>query len=91
MAVPKRRHSHTRGKKRRTHWKLGKPSLTNCAHCGAPRVPHRICASCGYYKGEANRPMNKATQDAVKAWQKANKMPANGKLTQDEFKKLTAS
>ena len=26
MAVPKRRHSSTRGKKRRTHWKLQKPS-----------------------------------------------------------------
>ena len=52
MAVPKRRHSHTRGKKRRTHWKLASPGLTNCAHCGAPRLPHRICASCGFYKGE---------------------------------------
>ena len=45
MAVPKRRHSHT-------HWKLGKPGLSICAHCSAPQLPHRICASCGYYKGE---------------------------------------
>ena len=27
MAVPKRRHSSTRGKKRRTHWKLQSPGL----------------------------------------------------------------
>jgi len=52
MAVPKRRHSHTRGKKRRTHWKLGQPGLSKCAHCGAPQLPHRICGTCGYYKGE---------------------------------------
>ena len=52
MAVPKRRHSHTRGKKRRTHWKLEKPGLSTCPHCGAARLPHRICASCGHYKGE---------------------------------------
>lgn len=49
MAVPKRRHSSTRGKKRRTHWKLQKPGLNSCSHCGAPRQPHRICPSCGYY------------------------------------------
>ena len=53
MAVPKRRHSATRGKKRRTGWKLKTHAGTNvCSHCGAPRLPHRICPSCGYYKGE---------------------------------------
>ncbi len=52
MAVPKRRHSSTRGKKRRTNWKLRKPGLNTCAHCGAPRQPHHICPSCGYYDGE---------------------------------------
>jgi large subunit ribosomal protein L32 len=52
MAVPKRRHSHTRGMKRRTHWKLFKPSLSSCQHCGSPRLPHHICANCGHYKGE---------------------------------------
>lgn len=52
MAVPKRRHSSTRGKKRRTGWKLAKPGLNLCSHCGAPRQPHRICPNCGYYQGE---------------------------------------
>lgn len=52
MAVPKRRHSSTRGKKRRTHWKLRKPGTSLCGHCGAPRQPHRICPACGYYHGE---------------------------------------
>ena len=60
MAVPKRRHSHTRGRKRRTHWKLRTPSLSSCAHCGAPRLSHRICASCGFYKGEEIVPPREA-------------------------------
>ena len=52
MAVPKRRHSATRGKKRRTGWKLKTYATNVCSHCGAPRLPHRICPSCGYYHGE---------------------------------------
>lgn len=52
MAVPKRRHSSTRGKKRRTHWKLGLPSRSLCSHCSQPKLPHRVCAHCGYYAGE---------------------------------------
>lgn len=51
MAVPKRRHSATRGRKRRTGWKLAKPVVNTCSHCGSPRQPHRICKSCGYYQG----------------------------------------
>jgi ribosomal protein L32 len=23
-----------------------------CANCGAPRIAHRVCMSCGQYKGE---------------------------------------
>lgn len=52
MAVPKRRHSSTRGKKRRTHWKLRAPSFHPCSHCNSPKVPHRVCPNCGYYDGE---------------------------------------
>jgi large subunit ribosomal protein L32 len=24
-----------------------------CKSCGAPRVPHRVCMSCGQYNGQA--------------------------------------
>jgi len=50
-AVPKRRISRVRRDKRRTHWKLRAPTLTTCAHCGQPTVPHRVCRSCGFYRG----------------------------------------
>jgi len=45
----------------------------------------------GYYKGTVDGVMNKSTESALKAWQKANKMPANGKLTQEELTKLKAA
>ncbi|MBD3167854.1 MAG: 50S ribosomal protein L32 [candidate division Zixibacteria bacterium] len=51
MPLPKRRHSHARGAKRRTHWKLQSPNLVNCSHCGQKRRPHHICPHCGYYDG----------------------------------------
>ena len=50
-AVPKRRISRTRRDKRRTHWKLRAPALCTCAHCGQPAMPHRVCSSCGFYRG----------------------------------------
>lgn len=29
-----------------------KPTLTLCPKCGRPVLPHTVCQSCGYYKGE---------------------------------------
>ena len=52
MPVPKRRHSKSRGRKRRTHWKLEVPALSICPHCHEPKQPHRVCPSCGFYGDE---------------------------------------
>ena len=49
MAVPKRRHSKTRRDKRRTNWKQASPTLSQCAHCGATKRSHQVCAQCGHY------------------------------------------
>ena len=51
MAVPKQRQSHSRTHKRRSQHKIGAPSLAVCPRCGAPRIPHRVCAECGTYAG----------------------------------------
>jgi len=51
MANPKRRHSTSRQNKRRAHWKLRSPRLVLCPECKQPRLPHRVCAFCGYYNG----------------------------------------
>ena len=52
-AVPKRRISRTRRDKRRTHWKLRAATVTSCFNCGQPARPHRVCRSCGHYRGRA--------------------------------------
>ncbi|KQC13543.1 MAG: 50S ribosomal protein L32 [Desulfuromonas sp. SDB] len=50
MALPKKRSSSTRGKKRRAHWKGSIPKLIKCPNCGNLTMPHSICLECGYYK-----------------------------------------
>jgi large subunit ribosomal protein L32 len=52
MALPKRRHSNQRTRKRRTHQGLTATSIAQCAHCKAFVRPHNACAKCGYYQGE---------------------------------------
>lgn len=52
MALPKRRHSITRGRKRRTHWKIDLPQTVICPQCKQKKLPHRICPYCGYYNGK---------------------------------------
>lgn len=52
MAVPKRRQSKQRQRKRRTHVKADMPVVRSCPRCGDPQQPHRVCPNCGYYRGE---------------------------------------
>ena len=51
MPLPKRQHSKQRGRKRRTHDALKLRSLHRCPQCQKPILSHRVCPSCGYYKG----------------------------------------
>jgi large subunit ribosomal protein L32 len=53
MPNPKRRHSRQRTAKRRTHDALTPLQVGECPNCHEPRLPHRACPSCGYYKGRA--------------------------------------
>lgn len=52
MAVPKKRTSKQRKRKRRTHFKAEAVAVHTCQKCGDTKIPHRVCPSCGYYKGE---------------------------------------
>ena len=53
MPNPKRRHSKGRRDRRRAHDALARLSLSQCPNCHQPKPPHRVCPSCGYYKGSA--------------------------------------
>lgn len=52
MALPKKRHSKARGRRRRTHWKLTKTNLTSCPQCKQLKVLHQVCKVCGFYNGK---------------------------------------
>ena len=51
MPNPKRRHSKSRSRKRRTHDALTPVGSSACPQCQAPKLPHRVCPNCGYYDG----------------------------------------
>ena len=51
MPNPKRRHSNTRSRLRRAHDAVKIVSPSKCPQCGSPVISHRVCKSCGYYRG----------------------------------------
>jgi len=52
MAVPKKRHSKSKAKRRKTHYYLEKKELVKCENCGKEKLPHFVCPFCGFYKGK---------------------------------------
>jgi large subunit ribosomal protein L32 len=51
MAVPKRRTSKMKSRKRRTHYTAATPTVVRCPQCDEPKATHRACPSCGTYRG----------------------------------------
>jgi large subunit ribosomal protein L32 len=51
MAVPKKKMSRMRTHQRRSAWKVAKPSMSLCPQCQSVKQPHRVCPTCGSYKG----------------------------------------
>jgi large subunit ribosomal protein L32 len=52
VAVPKRRTSRMKRNQRRAqHDKVTAPNVIPCPNCGDMMIPHRVCGSCGHYKG----------------------------------------
>lgn len=51
MAVPKRKTSQSRKNMRRSHHALADTNTQECPNCGARKLSHHICPSCGHYRG----------------------------------------
>ncbi len=51
MAVPKRKKSKMRIRQRKAHHKASVAQVQACSNCGAPQRSHRVCPSCGFYRG----------------------------------------
>ena len=52
MAVPKRRMSKSRKRLRRGQDAAINVQTQACPRCGSPKLSHRVCDSCGYYRGK---------------------------------------
>ncbi len=52
MAVPKKKTSKARTRRRRSeNDKVKSPVASWCDNCGAAKMPHRVCLACGMYRG----------------------------------------
>ena len=49
MAVPKRKISKARGRKRRTHIRARSIQVVLCKECHMNILPHAVCPRCGHY------------------------------------------
>ena len=51
MAVPKKKKSKAKTRSRRSaNDQFNVRSTAYCSYCGHPKLSHRICPNCGYYK-----------------------------------------
>ena len=57
MAVPKRKTSKSRRDKRRATHAIEAPRVNVCPQCGSPKRAHRVCPTCGTYKGREVEPL----------------------------------
>ncbi|MBM4314142.1 MAG: 50S ribosomal protein L32 [Deltaproteobacteria bacterium] len=61
MPNPIKRHSKSRRNMRRAHDFLKPVPATACPQCRSPKLPHRVCPTCGTYKGREIVPIEKAS------------------------------
>ena len=53
MATPKHKTSKSRTSSRKaSNMRLKTPNLFKCDNCGNLILPHRVCPTCGFYKGQ---------------------------------------
>jgi large subunit ribosomal protein L32 len=49
--LPKRKTAKARQGQRRAHLGLVAVQLVECPQCHSPKLPHRVCPTCGSYNG----------------------------------------
>lgn len=49
--LPKKQLSKSKQRSRAAHYRTGAKGLSYCPQCHSPKLPHRICPGCGFYRG----------------------------------------
>ncbi len=57
MAVPQKKKSRSKRDMGRAHHALKTTALIDCPNCGETMRLHRVCPSCGFYKGKEVLPL----------------------------------
>ncbi|MGB3974917.1 MAG: 50S ribosomal protein L32 [bacterium] len=52
MPVPKKRKTHSKVKMQRANKHIAVSNRSTCSNCHEPKLPHRVCPNCGYYKSK---------------------------------------
>lgn len=51
MPNPKYKTPRSKTRRRRSHLRMEVPNVVKCPQCKEPKLPHRVCLSCGVYDG----------------------------------------
>ena len=51
MGLPGHRRTSSHKRRRASHFALKPVQTSTCSNCGAIRLPHNACTSCGFYRG----------------------------------------
>lgn len=55
--LPKKKTPKSKKGTRRSHLHTRALPVTECPHCHSARLSHRVCPTCGYYKGREAIPV----------------------------------
>ena len=56
MAVPPRKRSKSKTRMRRSaNDRKAMPGVSYCGNCAAPKAPHRVCPTCGFFDDRRGR------------------------------------
>lgn len=50
MAVPKKKITPGRSKRKRANKNLTAAAISDCPQCGQPKRMHHVCPTCGFYR-----------------------------------------
>ncbi len=68
------------------HIYVGEKKLNICPSCGAKKLPHRVCASCGFYKDKKVLEIEKGKEKKEKPSEEKSGPIKGGAL---DFRKLS--